>query len=123
MRGRIVFLAAVSIICGAPQQPKESARQLWDSRYLDKATGATKQLNTVRYRSSNGPVAMTQDNAGTMIGITLWRLQTPSTSGGSSARLLVLDSDPNQPAQELEPERIDPDTLLSEGDHVRLSIE
>lgn len=111
------------VFSGAAQQPEESSRQLWNTEFLDKrppAPASQKQAAPVRYRQSSHSVTMSTGPA-EMVGITFWRMRAPS--GKSGERLLVLEPDPNQPTRELEPERINADTPLAEGDKVRISIE
>jgi hypothetical protein len=115
----VVILA----VCAAVAQTMAS-RQLWNTEFL-KNRPAGKQASPparVNYRPV-GPVKPSSAPAGsqTMLGVTLWRLRVPQPKETAGARLLVIEKTGEQ--RDLIPERVEANTELSEGDHVRLTVE
>lgn len=62
--------------------------------------------------------------AETLVGVTLWRLRPSQKADAETARILVHEDDSSSCADaEWTPERVDVDTALAEGQHVRFAIE
>jgi hypothetical protein len=66
-----------------------------------------------------GPVNP-NSTSGTMVGVTVWRLRSPKPQE-TGARLMLIEGSGEK--RDLLPERLEANTVLSEGDRVRLSVE
>lgn len=147
------MLAACAVILGmsaclcpaaqqAPQQPgskpsddnpqaqgsrdQDETRRLWDDEMLQKRPPGRKssRRRAYKYRRATAPVTPDKMSGPATksqeIGITLWHLR-PSKSA-DEARLLVQEKGEAEPV-EWTPERVEANTMLPEGQRVRLSIE
>jgi hypothetical protein len=120
---RCLIISVVLAIAASAQTQTETTRQLWNDDFLQKRpVGATH--SATKHRIEYVPVSQPSVKAaesGVTIGFTLWRLR-PASSSDQGARLLVLEP-AGEPPQARVPERVKSDTILSQGDRVRLSIE
>ena len=111
------------------QTPEPASRQLWNEDFLQKRPvskgGVPKRR--IEYRpvspAAQPPGPKAADGATDItLGVTLWRLRSSGQNGAGGARLLLLE--PSGPAnQEMIPERVEADTILAEGEKVRLAVE
>jgi hypothetical protein len=113
------------------QNPGETARQMWNTDFLDKRPAPpsdSKPRANVLYRrvpsdSTSLPTQPTSSSSDQIFGLTFWRMRpVGKTNDNNRARLLVLEPGPDT-AREVEPERVEADTPFSGGDQVRLSFE
>ena len=123
MKHTLRSLALIAAVAAAAQE--ESTRQLWNTEFMGKRPpGAAAPAKPSTYHrtspATSQPAASPAAGDGTMLGLTLWRVRPPKPSDAVGTRLLVLE-----PAGDGEqvPERMGADTVLSEGDKVRLSVE
>jgi hypothetical protein len=121
-----IWFCLMACVLGAPAQ--DDPRQLWNTEFLDKRPPDPSQgrPKPVIYRAQPDRIAKEKvpsaNQPGTMLGLTVWRLRPPRPSDAAGARLLVLESSgPDHGEQTAE--RIDSETLLTEGDHVRITVE
>ena len=114
MKLRLAMILALSV-CGsllAQSQPDDQTRQIYLQEFL-KARPAGAKKPAAKPASAKS----TPSKAGiAQLGLTLWKLQP--AQGTEGARLLVQES-----STEFTAAPVDPDTKLSVGDRVRLSIE
>jgi len=124
---RIALFSALTLLAsfGAMAQ-EELTRQLWNSEFIGKrpeGTGAPAKPPTYRRATPVPQQTAAPPPAGeaTILGLTLWRVR-PAKPSDSGTRLLVLEPTGNGAGEEV-PERLNADTVLAEGDRVRLSVE
>jgi hypothetical protein len=73
--------------------------------------------------SPGTPATPAGGSTATLVGVTLWRLRPSAAGDGSAARMLVQEEVTPTSDGVWTPERVDLDTALSEGQHVRFAIE
>ena len=107
------ILLVASLACTAQQSapPTESSSgDLWDSNLLNKRpVGKRKEFPTKQ-----------ADSQDSLVGVTLWRLRPSTPTDVPGVRSLIHEENASG---EWTPERIRADTLLREGDRVRIGIE
>ncbi len=122
MTPRYGVVLVVFVITALAQAPSETTRQLWNEDFLQKRPAGAHHATAPRVEYVPvGQAAAKPGTPGITIGFTLWRLRPANSDSESGARLLVLE--PNATPRPQVPERIESDTVLSQGDRVRLSIE
>jgi hypothetical protein len=121
MRSAIV---SILVFAASALIAQEGTRQLWNTEFLDKrpAGAARPAAAAPVYKSAKPLPPAPKNGTQTMVGITLWRLRDPKPAEPAGTRLLVLEKPGGQSREEV-PERIDADSVLSVGDHVRLNVE
>lgn len=110
---------------GAAQEPQETTRQLWNEEFLNKRPAGKQGTPQRQIRYQQVPGAAPTKIAGSRpltLGVTLWRLNRSPKGNAPGARLLVLEASGSADGEAL-PERVEANTVLAEGDHVRLSVE
>ncbi|HEV3201563.1 MAG TPA: hypothetical protein VGZ73_26870 [Bryobacteraceae bacterium] len=124
MTKMLSFLMAVLALSGLAQE--ETTRQIWRRPPAPSAPGPgptrPKPAN-VTYRPvgpAKPPSNATTSGAATVVGVTLWKLRPAKPADG--ARLFVLPTPGAKGAEEV-PERVDPRSVLTAGDHFRLTVE
>ena len=126
---RRILLASMMILClagllaaVAQQAPEEEAtRHLWDTAFINQAKkrAAARRPARRNYRIMTPHVPVTGVSAGSVIGVTLWRLR-PSRPADTGERIIAHDG-PESVAWL--PERVSSGGRLFEGDRIRMSIE
>jgi hypothetical protein len=113
-----IVLAAAAVLA------QDGTRQLWNSEFR-KSRPPGKQASPppqVTYHPvgpvNPGPAPAVPQ---TMLGVTLFRLRVPKPQDHQGARLLVIEKTGEK--RDLLPERVEANTVLSNGDRVRLSVE
>ncbi len=126
MRQIFRILIAIAIIPGVQlritAEEKETTRQLWDTQFVETAPAepaTPKKPSKRRYKVATPKAAPMEVAPDTVVGISVWRLRQ-SSSTDQGARLLVQEKDETV---EWTPQRVEADTVFSQGDRVRLSIE
>jgi hypothetical protein len=125
---RIALCSALAMLAalGAVAQ-EELTRQLWNSEFIGKrpaGTGAPAKPPSYRRTTPVSPQTASPPPAGegTILGLTLWRVRPPRPADAAGTRLLVLEPTGGGAGEQV-PERLSADTVLAEGDRVRLSVE
>ncbi|HXB73214.1 MAG TPA: DUF4384 domain-containing protein [Candidatus Acidoferrales bacterium] len=116
-----IIFAAVAALA-----QEESVRQLWNTEFLQKRPAAKTAVepNRISYRrvaDAVKPETAGAPGLGTMLGVTLWRLRLAKPADAPGTRLLVIE--PAGDKRDMIPERVEANTELAEGDHVRLTVE
>ncbi len=94
-------------------------RRLWDSEFFKaKKTSPAKR----RYRVATPRISTDRVDAGSVLGITLWRLRPARATDDKEVRLFKHPADKTR-VTEWTPERISINTPLAVGQRVRLSVE
>ena len=116
------------LACLPASAQEDNTRQLWNQEFLKKrpAGTGTGRAPQVKYKptgvsgetGSGTPGA----GAGTMLGITLWRVRPPKPSDPDGTRLLVL-GEPGGPTSEETQERVEAGMPLRKGDRIRIAVE
>ena len=127
------FVTALMAVCfgaaaqQAPSVPdaEERTRSLWNEKFLEKRPAAKKASSPATASAAKpGPAAKPSpqevpDEIGdALVGITVWRLRESRAGDDKEIRISARDG-----GEEFTPERIEADTLLAEGQRVRVSIE
>jgi len=110
----VVFL--FSLFVGADEE-----RQLWNTAFQNEEpqTAQTPKPARFRYKSATPDIATPASAPATVVGVTIWQL-APSGGTPQGARLLVHEGTQNV---EWVAQRVDSGKSLTEGSHVRLSVE
>jgi hypothetical protein len=127
--GLAAALVAVSI--ASAQSDDDASRGLGDFGFLRLRPVATKTSTPHKrpvYKratpaTTTSTVVPTPSAGDTLVGVTVWRLRPAAKSDGETARILVQEAATSGGDGEWTPERVDLDTPLAEGQHVRLAIE
>jgi len=111
-----LFLFLFALFVAADEE-----RQLWNTAFQkeDPQTAQTPKPARRRYKSATPEIATPASAPATVVGVTIWQL-APSGSAGQGARLLVHEGTQNV---EWVAQRVDSGKSLTEGSHVRLSVE
>ncbi len=117
-KGKAIFVLLLAIegvpVCLGQQETPQAddevrTRELWNTEFRRRRSSP--KQDTARPPAAPAP---------SFVGVTVWRLRRSRPADAPGVRLLVHDADRST---EFTPERVDSDTLLAEGDRVRLSIE
>lgn len=112
----------------------EASRQLWDTEFLKKRTGAkttTAPRRNPTYRRATPKPEKAEEKtaanpeakaAGEVLGVTIWRLRPAKGEDQKETRLLLQDESGGD-AVEWTPERVESETNFAAGDRVRLGLE
>lgn len=105
----------------------DESREIWDTGFLKKRpSSAQPSAHThriVHYAAAVPDGQPVPHRSQAAIGLTIWRLRTPTPADREGSRLLVPELKRKGNAGELVPERIDSATVLHADDYIRLSIE
>ena len=119
-----LLMAVVSHLVAGAQQSVERERKMWDLDLIELAEKNHSDSTTTPgdnskpvYESLDGPTE-TVNEGDSIIGITIWRLRPSEPS--DEARFTVVEQGQEE---SWTPVRVNPDTALSEGTNVRLTIE
>jgi len=114
VKNHAVELVAIFLVVGSTALSQSSqstsdhgTRDLWDSNLLSK-----------RAPGKSGKMLRGKDEA--LLGVTLWKLRPAKPSDNPGVRSLIHEDDQTR---EWTPERIRADTLLRDGDKIRISLE
>jgi hypothetical protein len=138
-RGLLITMAFTLIFGGlaaAARPPQDGDndedrnRKVWDIDFLQKRpagkTSAHKKISYKKVTPAGDASAQVASNIrpdqGSVVGVTIWCLRRSTESDDKKTRILVQEDKSND-AVEWMPERVNLNTLLSEGQHVRLTIE
>jgi hypothetical protein len=122
MRVALFFVAIASAFIGVvtPQKSDETTRKLWDTAFISSAPSKKDNRRRSRtYRIATPKIPIDKVTPESVVGVTIWRLR-PASARDSGERMIVHD---DAAAKQWTPERISPETKLSQGDKLRISIE
>lgn len=118
----IVLLALIVVGLNGviAQSGDDATRKLWDTAFIanNKATSTKRRVNRT-YRVATPKIPVDDVAPDSVVGVTLWRLR-PASTHDSGERIIVHE---DTATKEFLPERISPETRLSQGDKLRISVE
>ncbi|HEY6332655.1 MAG TPA: hypothetical protein VI756_25250 [Blastocatellia bacterium] len=117
------FLCCGAILCLAQIKPTiiDAGAPFEECRPGPKTGPRKRPLYRTKDSTLAGDISGASNLLEVNLGVTLWRLR-PSTANGSGTRMLVHEQGSSNNMQVI-PERITSEAAVSEGEHVRLSIE
>jgi hypothetical protein len=121
---RVVLMLAVLATAFAgfviAQKTDEATRKLWDTAFISSTANKKDTRRRSRsYRIATPKIPIDKVTPESVVGVTIWRLR-PALTRDSGERIIVHD---DAATKQWTPERISPETKLSQGDKLRISIE
>lgn len=131
-RMRITALLLVAVAFSMPAAAQsgddDGSRGLGDLGFIQlrpppKKPAAARKKPTYKPATTSSAKPPAPGASSTLVGVTLWRMRPAQKTDGTAARLLVQEEATDTDDGVWTPERVDLDTPLSEGQHVRFAIE
>ena len=101
------------------QTADETTRKLWDTAFIKPNANKAKGRRPRAYRIATPKIPVDKVAPDSVVGVTIWRLR-PAAAGESGERIIVHE---DAATKQWVPERISPETRLSQGDKLRISVE